>query len=53
MALLRIVFGIVWLLGAVGFFIAAPIRKRAGKTEYFWVMLVFGVLLLIMAIYNL
>jgi hypothetical protein len=46
-------YGIMYLLGAVGLFILAPIQRRAGKMKYFWAMLVLGIVLLVMAISNL
>jgi hypothetical protein len=45
-------YAVSFLLGAIGLFILAPIQKRAGKTKHFWMCLVLGVVVLVMAISN-
>jgi hypothetical protein len=46
-------YAIAYVLGAVGLFILAPLQKRNGKLKHFWAMLVLGMVLLVMAIFNL
>jgi uncharacterized membrane protein len=50
---LSFIFGFLQLLGGISFLGLALIQKRSGMTANFWAKLVGGILLLIMAAFNL